>query len=297
VRLLNLDGRLQVSTPSGLVDVAAASRGHFSGGPQEVYDRWEEFLAWYESSTSDLTPADTGNVDPARLGAPSPRPRQVFAVGLNYADHAAESGVARPEAPVIFTKFASAISGPVTTVPLPAGSVDWEVELVVVIGRGGRDIPTSDAWNAVAGLSVGQDLSERRRQMSGPLPQFSLAKSHRGFAPIGPALVTIDELDDPDDLELGATINGEVVQRGRTSQMIFSVPELVSHLSETVELCPGDVLFTGTPAGVGVGRTPPRFLGPGDVLRSYVDGIGELVQTFTSSDQARPVPEPMREAG
>jgi len=219
----------------------------------------------------------------------------VFAVGLNYADHAAEAGIARPEAPVIFTKFASAISGPVTTVPLPPGSVDWEVELVVVIGRGGRDIPAARAWDAVAGLSVGQDLSERHRQMSGPVPQFSLAKSHRGFAPIGPALVTIDELDDPDDLELGATINGEVVQRSRTSQMIFSVPELIEHLSRTVELCPGDVLFTGTPPGVGVGRTPPRFLGPGDVLRSYVDGIGELVQTFT--DPVFPVREPIREVG
>ena len=287
MRLVNLDGRLQVSMPSGLVDVATASRGSFSGSPQEIYDRWEEFVAWYEDNGSVLTPTETGDIDPARLGAPSPRPRQVFAVGLNYADHAAESSIARPEAPVVFTKFASAISGPVTTVPLPAGSVDWEVELVVVIGRGGRDIPASDAWNAVAGLSVGQDLSERLRQMSGPVPQFSLAKSHRGFAPIGPALVTIDEFDDPDDLELGAAINGEVVQHGRTSQMIFPAPELVEHLSRTVELCPGDVLFTGTPAGVGVGRTPPRFLGPGDVLRSHVDGIGELVQTFTSPDEAR----------
>jgi 2-keto-4-pentenoate hydratase/2-oxohepta-3-ene-1,7-dioic acid hydratase in catechol pathway len=168
---------------------------------------------------------------------------------------------------------------------------------VVVIGRGGRDIPAARAWDAVAGLSVGQDLSERLGQMSGPVPQFSLAKSHRGFAPIGPALVTIDELDDPDDLELGATINGEVVQRSRTSQMIFSVPELVAYLSRTVELCPGDVLFTGTPPGVGVGRTPPRFLGPGDVLRSHVEGIGELVQTFTCPDEALPVPGRMREAG
>ena len=283
---MNLDGRLQVSTSSGLVDVAAASRGHFSGSPQQIYDRWVEFVAWYGENGSVLAPPDTGDIDPARLGAPSPQPRQIFAVGLNYADHAAEAGMAPPGAPVVFTKFASAISGPVTTVVLPPGSVDWEVELVVVIGRGGRDIPAAGAWDAVAGLSVGQDLSERRGQMSGPAPQFSLAKSHRGFAPIGPALVTIDELDDPEDLELGATINGEVVQRSRTSQMVFPVPELIEYLSRTVELFPGDVLFTGTPPGVGVGRTPPRFLGPGDVLRSHVDGIGELVQTFTRSEQA-----------
>jgi 2,4-diketo-3-deoxy-L-fuconate hydrolase len=293
VRLVNLEGRLQVATPGGLVDVAAASHGRFSGDPQEVYDRWREFVDWYAEKAGGLAPTDTGDIDPARLGAPSPRPRQVFAVGLNYADHAAESGIARPDAPVIFAKFASAITGPVTTVALPDGSVDWEVELVVVIGRGGRDVPAARAWDAVAGVSVGQDLSERRGQMAGPVPQFSLAKSHRGFAPLGPALVTIDELDDPDDLELGATMNGEVVQRARTSQMLFSVPELVEHLSRTVELCPGDVLFTGTPEGVGVGRTPPRFLEPGDVLHSYVSGIGELVQTFTTPDQA---PEPVREA-
>lgn len=291
MRLVNLDGRLCLSTPGGLVDVATASRGRFSGDAQEVYDRWVEFLAWYEERGSGPAPTDAGDVDPARIGAPSPRPRQVFAVGLNYADHAAEAGIARPEAPVIFTKFASAISGPVTAVSLPPGSVDWEVELVVVIGRGGRDIPAARAWDAVAGLSVGQDLSERLGQMSGPVPQFSLAKSHRGFAPMGPALVTIDELDDPDDLELGATINGEVVQHSRTSQMIFPVPELVEYLSRTVELFPGDVLFTGTPPGVGVGRTPPRFLGPGDVLRSHVDGIGELVQTFACADQASSIRE------
>jgi 2,4-didehydro-3-deoxy-L-rhamnonate hydrolase len=294
MRLVNLDGQLQLSTPGGLVDVATASRGRFSGDPHAIYDRWAEFLAWYAEHGRGLAPTDAGDVDPARIGPPSPRPRQVFAAGLNYADHAAESGIARPEAPVIFTKFASAITGPVTTVPLPSGSVDWEVELVVVIGRGGRDVPAARAWDAVAGVSVGQDLSERRGQMSGPVPQFSLAKSHRGFAPIGPALVTIDELDDPDDLELGATMNGEVVQHARTSQMLFSVPELVEHLSRTVELCPGDVLFTGTPEGVGVGRTPPRFLQPGDVLRSHVGGIGELVQTFTTPDQA---PEPLRKAG
>jgi 2-keto-4-pentenoate hydratase/2-oxohepta-3-ene-1,7-dioic acid hydratase in catechol pathway len=215
-----------------------------------------------------------------------PAPRQLFAVGLNYADHAAESGVERPESPVIFTKFASAISGPVTTVPLPSDTVDWEVELVVVIGRGGRNIPADRAWEAIAGLSVGQDLSDRGRQLAGPVPQFSLAKSHRGFAPIGPAMVTIDEFDDPDDLTLEAGINGELVQFGRTAQMIFPVRTLIEHLSRTLELYPGDVVFTGTPAGVGVGRTPQRFLAPDDVLRSRITGIGELVQTFTAGEPA-----------
>ena len=284
MRLINLDGRLQVSTRSGLVDVEAESHGYFSSHPQKIYARWAEFVTWYTGNRDRVTPAHRDGIDPSRLGSPAPAPRQVFAVGLNYADHAAESGVERPESPGIFTKFASAISGPVTTVPLPSDTVDWEVELVVVIGRGGRDIPADRAWESIAGLSVGQDLSDRGRQLAGPVPQFSLAKSHRGFAPIGPALVTIDEFADPNDLTLETRINGELVQFGRTAQMIFPVPALIEHLSHTLELYPGDVVFTGTPAGVGVGRTPQRFLGPGDVLRSSITDIGELTQTFVARE-------------
>ena len=286
VRLMNVSGRLHVSTPTGAVDVAKASDGRFAPDPQSVFESWDAFRGWYAAHRDALAAHPAVRVDPAELGSPVPNPRQVFAVGLNYSEHAAESGFSRPERPLIFTKFASSITGPVTTVLLPAGSVDWEVELVVVIGRGGRDIPVEQAWRHVAGVTVGQDLSERQQQHSGPAPQFSLAKSHRGFSPIGPELVTVDELADPDDLEIGATINGEVVQQGRTSQLIFPVPTLVATLSETVELLPGDVVFTGTPAGVGAGRTPPRFLGPGDVLRSYITGIGELEQTFVKTPVA-----------
>ncbi|MDV3127009.1 fumarylacetoacetate hydrolase family protein [Mycobacterium sp. 21AC1] len=283
MRLMNLNGRLHVSTPSGAVDVAKASDGRFGPDPQAIYEGWDAFEGWYQTHRAKLAALPAVDLVPAELGSPVPAPRQVFAVGLNYSDHAAESGFSRPEEPVIFTKFTSSITGPVTTVPLPAGSVDWEVELVVVIGRGGRNIPVDDAWRHVAGLTVGQDLSERQQQHSGPAPQFSLAKSHRGFSPIGPAVVTVDEVGHPDDLEIRASINGEVVQEGRTSQLIFPVSVLLSKLSETVELYSGDVVFTGTPAGVGAGRTPPRFLGPGDVLRSYVEGIGELQQTFVAS--------------
>jgi 2,4-didehydro-3-deoxy-L-rhamnonate hydrolase len=283
VRLMNLNGRLHVSTPAGAVDVAKASNGRFGPDPQAVYDCWEIFADWYGRHRTELAALPAVHVAPAELESPVPAPRQIFAVGLNYSEHAAESGFSRPEQPVIFTKFTSSITGPVTTVPLPVGSVDWEVELVVVIGRGGRHISVDDAWRHVAGLTVGQDLSERQQQHSGPAPQFSLAKSHRGFSPIGPAVVTVDEVAEPDNLEIGATINGEVVQEGRTSQLIFPVPVLLSKLSETVELYPGDVVFTGTPAGVGAGRKPPRFLGSGDVLRSYIKGIGELEQSFVAS--------------
>jgi 2,4-didehydro-3-deoxy-L-rhamnonate hydrolase len=290
MRLANVDGRAGLVRSTGsVVDVHAASAGRFGPDPAELFPRWAEFTEWVAGADLGGEPGE--EVAFSRLGNPAPDPRQVFAIGLNYADHAAESKFDVPSDPTVFTKFASSLTGPFGDVVLPEGDVDWEVELVVVIGRGGRDIPAAGAWDAVAGLSVGQDLSERRGQMSGPAPQFSLAKSHRGFAPIGPALVTIDELDDPEDLELGATINGEVVQRSRTSQMVFPVPELIEYLSRTVELFPGDVLFTGTPPGVGVGRTPPRFLGPGDVLRSHVDGIGELVQTFACADQASSIRE------
>ncbi|MFC6937186.1 fumarylacetoacetate hydrolase family protein [Actinomadura yumaensis] len=183
----------------------------------------------------------------------------------------------------MFTKYVSSISGPVTTVRLPEGGhTDWEVELVAVIGTGGYRVAEADAWSHVAGLAVGQDLSERITQLDGPAPQFSLGKSFPGFAPVGPWLVTPDELADPDDLELGCAINGEEVQKGRTRDLIFPVPALIAKLSAVLPLLPGDVIFTGTPAGVGQGRDPQRFLAPGDVLVSHVEGIGELRQTFTA---------------
>ena len=282
MRLINFDGRLNLLTRAGAVDVGNASGGRFPADPQAVYDCWDGFIAWAESVPVDGTPAVALN--PARLGPPVPRPRQIFAIGLNYAAHADESGFIEPDEPVVFAKFASSIAGPHTTVPLPPGSVDWEVELVVVIGRGGRDVPAASAWEHVAGVTVGQDISERERQHSGPAPQFSLAKSHAGFSPIGPAVVTVDELADRDDLEIGAEIDGHVVQASRTSQLIFPVPELIARISRVVELYPGDLIFTGTPAGVGAGRTPPRFLQPGEVLRSYIVGVGELVQSFIAAD-------------
>jgi 2-keto-4-pentenoate hydratase/2-oxohepta-3-ene-1,7-dioic acid hydratase in catechol pathway len=135
----------------------------------------------------------------------------------------------------------------------------------------------------VAGLTVGQDLSERVSQLAGPAPQFGLGKSFAGFGPVGPWLVTPDEFENPDDLELGCSIDGEQVQKGRTSELIFSVPQLIEGLSRTVALLPGDVIFTGTPAGVGLGRNPQRFIQPGETLVSWVEGIGELRQSFISA--------------
>lgn len=189
----------------------------------------------------------------------------------------------------MFTKYVSSFSGPDTTVTIPeGGSVDWEVELVVVIGRETRGVGAGDAWNHIAGLTVGQDISERVGQLRGPAPQFGLGKSHPGFSPQGPWLVTPDHLPDPDDLELGCAIDGEGMQKGRTRDLIFPVPALVAELSRNVTLYPGDVIFTGTPAGVGAARDPKRFLAPGEQLDSWITGIGELHQTFIASHEDTP---------
>jgi 2-keto-4-pentenoate hydratase/2-oxohepta-3-ene-1,7-dioic acid hydratase in catechol pathway len=213
---------------------------------------------------------------PADLGAPLLRPAQVFGIGLNYRDHAAESGVGVPAAPAVFTKFRTCLTGPYDAVRLPSGQVDWEVELVVVIGRRAERVAEEQAWSYVAGVTVGQDLSERSVQLAGPVPQFSLGKSFPGFGPFGPAIVTPDELADPDDLELACFLDDEVLQKGRTRDMVFSVPELVARLSAVCPLLPGDLIFTGTPPGVGMARQPPRFLTAGATLISTVENVGEL---------------------
>ena len=281
MRIANLSGRLVLILGGRAVDVWQASEGRFESDPQAVYDRWADFRAW--AAQADL-PAGT-EFAAADLGAPSPAPRQLLAAGLNYRDHAGESGFEVPEGlPPVFTKFASSITGPVTTVRLPAGGhTDWEIELVAVIGARAWRVAESDAWRHVAGLTVGQDLSERISQLAGPAPQFSLGKSLPGFTPLGPCLVTPDEFADPDDLGLRATVNGEEVQKARTSELIFPVPVLVSRLSHRLPLLPGDVIFTGTPAGVGLARNPQRWLADGDELVSTIEGIGELRQRFAAT--------------
>ncbi|MFD7691584.1 fumarylacetoacetate hydrolase family protein, partial [Streptomyces sp. NPDC059781] len=183
MRIANLSGRLALIVDGRAVDVEKASGGRFAADPQAVYERWEEFRAW--AAVADLSAGS--RFEPADLGSPAPAPRQTLAIGLNYRDHASESGFATPEGlPPVFTKFVTSISGPVTEVKLPAdGHTDWEVELVAVIGRRAEGVSEADAWSHVAGLAVGQDISERVVQLAGPAPQFSLGKSYPGFAPIG----------------------------------------------------------------------------------------------------------------
>ena len=282
MRIATIDQRLCLVSDSGTgaVDVHTASGGQFDASPAALYDRWDEFVAW--AGSAELPEPEPFSA--SSLGSPSPAPRQVFAIGLNYGEHARETGMAKPErfSPV-FTKFPSCITGPRGQITLPPdGHTDWEVELVVIMGRRAFQVEASQAWDYVAGFAVGQDVSERITQAAAVPPQWSMGKSFPGFGPVGPWLVTLDEFENPADLELGCSINGEEMQKGRTSDLIFDVPELIQQLSAVVPLLPGDLIFTGTPSGVGMGRKPPRWLAPGDVLTTYIEGIGELRHEFVA---------------
>lgn len=274
MRLANVRGRAALITKdgAGAVDLAKASDDRLPSSMPKVFERFDEVRSFADSA--DMSGAKPFSRD--ELGAPSPRPRQVLAIGLNYRDHAAETKLPLPTELLVFTKFASCLAGPDAAVPHPGGELDWEVELVVIIGRAGRDIAAADSWSYVAGLCVGQDISERVLQHAGTNPQFSMGKSFEAFGPTGPWLVTPDELAAPDDLEIGCSLNGSVMQSSRTSAMVFSVTDIIVRLSRIVELLPGDVIFTGTPAGVGLARNPRHFMSVGDELVSHISGIGEL---------------------
>ncbi|WP_330351235.1 fumarylacetoacetate hydrolase family protein [Streptomyces sp. NBC_00582] len=287
MRIASYEGRLTLLVDGGGIDVATATGGSFTPDVLDAIERWDELTEVAAGLRGPVRP-----VDPARLDAPVRLPRQVFAVGLNYRDHAAEAGIRElPTAPPVFTKFPVCVTGPEATVTLPSTDVDYEAELVVVIGRRAEHIAEGVAWGHVAGLMVGQDLSERKVQLAGPVPQFSLGKSFPGFGPTGPAIVSPDEFADPDALEIGCSVADWVLQSGNTKDMIFPVPELIARLSRVCPLLPGDLIFTGTPAGVGMSHTPPRFLRPGETLTTFVETVGTIHTTFTvgpGHDEAAP---------
>ncbi len=285
MRIANSAGRLVLLFPNerGL-DVEAASDGLFTADPQAVYPRWDEFRAWADTVSLDAAALDaTTPIAQESLGAVVPRPPQVFAIGLNYRAHAAESGFDLPAEPVVFTKYLSSLTGPTGDITLSPGNVDWEIELVAVIGRQARHVGEEQAWDHIAGLTVGQDISDRTAQFAAQPAQFGMGKSYPGYSPIGPSLVTPDDLDDCDDLPLGCEVNGETMQKGSTADMVFGIPTLIAKLSAILPLLPGDIIFTGTPAGVGVGRTPQRFLHPGDELSSWISGIGRMHHRFVTA--------------
>jgi 2,4-didehydro-3-deoxy-L-rhamnonate hydrolase len=270
-RLISTGGRAALEIDGLAYDLARLSGDDALADPMAAVARCDELHAW--SAAPSGTPA-LGAVADLELDAPVPRPRQVFAIGLNYADHAAESGMDTPPAPLTFTKFPSSLAGPTAPIPLSGAMVDWEVEIVAVVGRRASHVPVADAWSVLAGLTVGQDVSDRLVQLTGSPPQFSLGKSFPSYAPIGPAVVSVDSLADPGDLALTCDVSGERMQDGRSSQMLFAIPQLIAYLSSICTLEPGDLVFTGTPAGVGMSRN--RFLVDGDVLVSEVEGIGRL---------------------
>ncbi len=288
LRLVNRAGRACLWLDRGFVDIEHGSQGRFPANPMEAISRWFEIAEWGSGLSSS---AAEGPVIEEQLGPPVPRPTKVFGIGLNYRDHAAEAGLAIPEVPLVFTKFPSCLVGPRQAVELSSDYVDWEVELVVVIGRRGRAIKAAEASDYIAGYMVGQDISDRKAQFAGNPPQFSMGKSYDTFGPVGPAMVSLDGFANPNDLRLTCEVSGQMMQDSRTSEMIFSVPELVEFLSRRCTLEAGDLIFTGTPAGVGSTRKPRRYLRPGDVIRSWIEGIGVLVNECIA-DATPPASEP-----
>ena len=261
--------------PAGTrVDVTAFGEDYdevfFASGGLARLDTWVR--------TQDSLPQVAADV---RLGPPICRPSKMVCVGLNYADHARESGMPPPSEPVLFFKATSAICGPNDTVLLPGNKTDWEVELAVVIGKKASHISVSDAMDHVAGYVLHNDYSERSFQLERG-GQWVKGKSYDTFAPMGPWLATPDEIPDPHNLDLWLSVNGELMQHSNTREFIFDIPTVVSYISAFMTLLPGDVISTGTPAGVGLGCTPPRYLKPGDVVQLEITSLGTSRQVARS---------------
>lgn len=215
------------------------------------------------------------DLDGQRHGAPIARPRNIWCIGLNYSDHAAEAGMPVPKEPILFTKPGSTLAGPTDPIPLPKGSVrlDWEVELGLVIGKPALNIAEAEAMDHVFGYVAANDISERDWQIERG-GQWSKGKGYPGFCPCGPVLVTRDEIADPQALAMELSVNGVTMQQGSTATMIFGVAHIVAYLSRFVLLEPGDLILTGTPPGVGMGKTPPVYLSDGDRVSLSIAGLG-----------------------
>ena len=274
MRLANIGGRANVVVDGGVIDVAHATDGAFGPDLISCFARIDELVAAMAGITGPVAP-----LDQALLGPPSPSPGQIIAIGMNYASHAEEMGLEVPSMPAAFAKFRSSLTGPLGQITLPSDTVDYEVELVLVIGRRTEAVTPQNAWDHVAGITAGQDFSERTVQMAAGR-QFALGKSYPGFAATGPWMSTIDEFADPADVGLGCSIDGVQVQDARSSDMIIKIPELLTILSGIITLEPGDLLYTGCPAGVGMGKNPPTYLKAGQELVTWVEGVGEMRHTM-----------------
>ena len=273
-------------------DVASLSNGAISSDSVEALKLQSELSELYDTLSGENA---TGNLSEIELGNPVPKSPNCYAVGLNYRKHAEESGMDIPEVPMIFTKHTSCFVGPKANVEMRSDYVDWEVELVVVIGKEGKNISKENALEHVAGLCVGQDISDRPTQFATTPAMFNLGKSFDTYGPMGPALVSLDLLENCENLDIECKLNGETVQKSNTSDLIFNVSSIISYLSEIVSLNIGDTIWTGTPSGVGIASG--KFLKDGDVLTSSIEGLGSMENKcvrISDHSRANIVPEFMK---
>lgn len=276
MRVAVLDGRTTLVVGDTTVDVAGASGGALPADPQQMFSAWSGLQELAARVQSDRPP-DAAALDVGMLDAPVPTPGQAFGIGLNYLDHAGESAMAVPENPLVFPKFSSSIVGPNEPVATRSEALDWEAELVVVIGVECYEVAPDDVLSVLAGYTIGQDLSDRIVQFEGgATPQFGLGKSGPGFGPVGPWVVSADEIGANPELDIRCDVDGVQKQSSNTRHLIFGVPALVSYVSSRVRLHPGDLVFTGTPAGVGWMRDPRETLHPGSRIDTTIEGIGTL---------------------
>ena len=276
MRVAVLGGRTSLVIGSQVVDAERESRGAVPADPAGMFAAWAELRRLAGQLAHD-GPGGAVPLENARFDAPVPTPLQVFGIGVNYRDHAGESAMALPDNPLVFPKFSSSIVGPNDPVATRSEALDWEAELVVVIGSEAYEVTAEDAVSVIAGYTIGQDLSDRLVQFEGGAnPQFGLGKSGPGFGPVGPWVVSADELGAEPRLDIGCAVDGVVKQSSNTRHLIFGVPEIVAYLSARVRLHPGDLIFTGTPAGVGWTREPRETLRPGARIDTTIEGIGTL---------------------
>ncbi len=281
MRFANLQGRAVIVIADTdlidrAVDIERASDGRLGSDPAVYVDLTNHPLL--ASIASAASVADWPAIDPSQLGAPVPRPPKGLGVGLNYRTHAIESGRELPTEPHLFGKTDNCVAGPFDDVIAPAGrhEIDYEAEVVIAFGRICKNATEADAWSYIAGVTAGQDISDRGEQFRPPIKQFTIAKSYDTFGPTGPFLVTPDELPDRDALDLTGVVSGEIMQQANTSDLIFSIPALVVWLTRFMTFGPGDLVWTGTPGGVGEARSPQRFLVDGDVIETTVSGVGTM---------------------
>ena len=291
-KLANIKGRAALLNEESFYDLEKISEGNLSHDTINALFHLEE-LDELDNKLNDLEA--TGKISEADFDAPVSFPKNCYAIGLNYRNHAEEANMTIPEVPMVFTKHTSCLVGATADVEMRSNYVDYEAELVVVIGLSGKDISKDQAWNHVAGLCVGQDISDRPAQFASTPPMFNLGKSFDTFGPMGPALVSPDSLPNKESLVIECKVNDEIRQNDNTDDLIFDVPTIISYLSEIVTLNTGDVIFTGTPGGVGVSQG--KFLKDGDIITTSIKGLGTLTNKCVRvSDHSRAdwIPEMMK---